>query len=56
MTQDMGNGLYVVNSYVDAQNSFGAMIRNTFKCKVQYLGGGEADSRNWSLIDLELKQ
>jgi len=41
---------YTVNSYVDSQNGFGAMIRTNYTVKVQYQGNG-----NWSLIDLELK-
>jgi hypothetical protein len=28
------NGYYYVNSYVDSQNSFGAMIRTNFICKI----------------------
>ena len=32
---DRGNGLYEVNSYVDSQNSFGAMLRKYFYVKVQ---------------------
>lgn len=55
MTSDIGNGVYVVNSYVDAQNGFGAMIRSTYQCKVQYIGGDNADQKNWRLIDIEIK-
>jgi hypothetical protein len=40
--------IYVVKSYVDAQNSFGAMLRTNWHCKVQYVGGG------WKLLELEL--
>lgn len=30
------DGTWVVNSYVDAQNSFGAMIRENYICKMSY--------------------
>lgn len=36
-----------VKSYVDAQNSFGAMIRTNFICEVRYTG-----NNNWRLVDL----
>ena len=28
--------MYEVRSYVEAQNSFGAELRNLYKCKIQY--------------------
>lgn len=37
--RDLGNGVYEVTGYVDAQNSFGAMIRNRYYCKLRYAGG-----------------
>lgn len=49
-----GNDTYVVASYVDAQNAFGAMIRNDFRCTVRYRGGDEAASSSWELVNLEL--
>ena len=33
---DLGGGLYRVVSWVDAQNSFGAMIRQRFICEVKF--------------------
>jgi predicted lipid-binding transport protein (Tim44 family) len=45
---------YVVHAYVDAQNSFGANIRNTYVCTVQYTGGDDSDIRSWRLIDLSM--
>ncbi len=50
----MGNEAYVVRSYVDAQNGFGAMIRSTYACKIRYRGGDDADTGNWQLIDLQM--
>jgi hypothetical protein len=47
--QDEGNGRFVVSSYVDAENAFGAKIRVFFYCEVQYEGGDR-----WKLVDLTL--
>lgn len=35
---DHGKGRYTIDSYVDAQNSFGAQIRTKYICVVQYNG------------------
>lgn len=43
-----GNDEYKVISYVDAENSFGAMIRTDYTCIVKYTGND-----NWSLLDLQ---
>ena len=51
-----GNETYVVRSYVDAQNAFGAKIRSNWTCQVQYRGGEEADRHNWTLVDLQLAE
>lgn len=40
---------YELNSYVDAQNSFGAKIRTRFYCKVSNVSG----TTSWSLVDLQ---
>ena len=50
----IGENKYVVRGYVDAQNAFGAQIRNNYACTVQYTGGEDADSGNWRLIDLNI--
>ncbi len=31
---ELGNDEYLINSWVDSQNSFGAMIRSKFSCKI----------------------
>jgi len=41
---------YTVTSYVDAQNSFSAMLRNHYVCKVQHAGSGP-----WKLMDLDIQ-
>jgi hypothetical protein len=54
----LGNNIYEVTSYVDAQNRFGAMIRNNYYCKLQYTGGDTSDEEanigNWNLLDFNL--
>lgn len=42
--------IYTVNSYVDLQNSFGAIIRSTYKVKFKQNENGE-----FSLIDLKIE-
>ena len=39
--------MYVVRGYVDAENSFGAMIRSNFTCEIC----DEGDDR-WPLVSL----
>jgi len=36
---DLGNGEYRINSWVDSQNGFGAMIRSRQSCKIIFNGG-----------------
>lgn len=52
------NNIYEVRSYVDAQNSFGAMIRNDYYCQLQYTGADtsdeEANINNWNLLDFNM--
>jgi len=43
---------YLITSYVDAQNNFGAMIRNNYTAVLKYLGGEDADPNNWELKEL----
>ena len=50
-TTGSGDGPYQVSGYADAQNSFGAMLRNRYVCTAQ-----RSSSRDtWVLIDLTLK-
>jgi hypothetical protein len=48
------NNAWEIDGYVDAQNSFGAIIRNYYTCKIQYiyLSGGWEDLSNWKLLGL----
>lgn len=49
-----GSETYLVRSYVDAQNGFGAMIRSNYRCEIRYTGGEDAEARNWHLVDLQM--
>lgn len=55
-TQDIGDKTFIVSGNVDAENSFGAMLRNTYRVKLKYNGGEWEDSNNWTLIDIDLHQ
>jgi hypothetical protein len=35
---ELGNNQYQINSWVDSQNSFGAIIRSKFSCKIIFEG------------------
>jgi len=47
--QRLGNNKFRYSGYVDAQNGFGAMIRNKFMVEMQYKGDD-----NWSLLSIDL--
>ena len=44
-----GGGCYTVRAYVDAQNGFGAMIRNHYVARLQ-----QTNKVNWRLVELEM--
>jgi hypothetical protein len=44
-----------IESYVDAQNGFGANIRTYYDCTLHYWGGEWTDQKNWELLSLNLK-
>jgi hypothetical protein len=48
----VGDDKYIIKSYVDAQNTFGAMIRSDWKCEILYTGN-TSGSREWELLNLE---
>ena len=49
--EDLGEGKYKISSYVDSQNSFGALVRNNYTCTLKYI-----DNNKWQLENLEFKQ
>lgn len=48
---DLGQGVYVVKGWVDAQNRFGAKVRSYFTCRVKYVGKEE-----WVCQSLDINQ
>ncbi len=48
--QYLGDCTHLVNSYVDAQNGFGAQIRTYYRAKVKY-----AEDGTWQLLDLAVQ-
>jgi hypothetical protein len=48
-TKSENKGMYKIIGYVDAENTFGAKIRNQYYCEVEYLGNDK-----WGLIELYL--
>lgn len=52
---DLGGGKYRVDSYVDAQNGFGALIRADFSCIVEYKSSSSS-ADIYRLIDLDLRE
>lgn len=49
-----GNNTWEVRSVVDAQNSFGAQIRQKYKVVIKYKSGEWSDAGNWELISAEI--
>lgn len=41
-TKPLGDNKYIVSSYVDSQNSFGAMLRTNFVCEIEYFPDTES--------------
>jgi hypothetical protein len=36
---ELGNDEYLISSWVDSQNGFGAMLRSNFSCKIIFIEG-----------------
>ena len=47
----LGNDEYILASYVEAENSFGATVRTEYSCQVKYAGGG---AQGWRIIDFRI--
>lgn len=56
LVTDKGNGIYFMNSYVDAQNGFGAMLRNYYTCELQFNGRDWIDENNWNIINIKITE
>ena len=48
---DLGGGQWRVTAWVDSENGFGALVRNTFVAHVRWTGGDD-----WRLVDLEFSE
>ena len=46
----MGEDTYYINSFVDSQNSFGALIRTEYNMQLRFKGGDEYVPANWELV------
>ena len=51
-----GSRRATLSSYVDAQNGFGAMIRTSFVCTVEYGGGDTGARESWKIVDFVVLQ
>lgn len=47
---------YIIRSTVDAQNSFGAKLRNKWSVKLKFKGGDWGETSNWELISISLRE
>ena len=46
---------FTIRSYVDSQNGFGAILRTSFICKIQYIEGDMYSSDSWEIINLDFE-
>ena len=49
-TIDMDDGTHSASGYVDAQNSYGALIRSEYSIDMQFYGGEFTDPKNWEYL------
>ena len=49
------DNIWIVSSYVDSQNSFGAMIRSYWTITLKYIGNDPDRYENWKTIKLSIK-
>ena len=53
-TTYLGDSSFVVKSYFEAQNSFGALLKNNYKISLKFNGGKWEDVNNWRVIYLDI--
>lgn len=46
--------VYLIESYVDSQNSYGAMLRSGWRCKIQFDGGLPERSVSREALDIKI--
>lgn len=49
-TAEMSPGVWLANGTVDAQNSFGAKLRKTYRIEMQYLG-----NKQWKSLNIAIR-
>ena len=47
---------YIIRASVEAQNSFGAKLKNNYVCTVQWNGRDDAAIANWTLLSLQIEE
>lgn len=47
---------YIIESHVEAQNSFGAKLRQDYYCDIELVGEYSGSNNSWSLKELRLKE
>lgn len=52
----LGYNEYYIQSFVDAENSFGAKLKAQWNCKLKYTGGDIDDKANWQLLDINISE
>lgn len=49
------DNIWIVSSYVDSQNSFGAMLRSNWVIRLQFTGDDPERYENWKTLELSIK-
>jgi len=52
-TGNLQDSIFIVKSYVDAQNEYGAMLRKKYVVNMKFRGGDRNDGHNWELISVD---
>jgi hypothetical protein len=55
-TWSTADSVFILKSYVDSQNEFGATVRSNYYAKLQYKGGDYTDGKNWKLIEFHFTE
>jgi RNA polymerase subunit RPABC4/transcription elongation factor Spt4 len=50
LTTHLGDGKFIVDSYLDAQNSFGAIVRVEYRVKLEHI-----NEDTWRLLDIDME-
>ena len=50
------NITFVISSFVDVQNTYGALLRENWRCELKWKGGDLQDLSNWEIIDVNIDE